>query len=143
MACGGCNSNRQDKPAFAGSHYPHKRTPQKESSTLGVVKNMASAAMKQPDFVKWFVDGATGLLRSLGGQLDYTPEDVLKNRAACKTCEFSTKDERGNSTAHSQCMAPDPNNNNAPCGCFILAKTETGECPLGKWKTTKLTINGQ
>lgn len=106
-----------------------------------IVKNLYTAAKAQPNKLKWFADGTTGLIQSVGGIRDYTPEDVQKNRDTCRDCEFSTKNSSGKLNALSQCMAPD--HNGAPCACFILAKSENGDCPKGKYTTLRISAKSQ
>jgi hypothetical protein len=103
-----------------------------------VVKNLVQAAIKQPDPVKWFRDGVSGVIKCISGKYIYSDEDIVKNREVCRTCEFSSKTD-GKLTISSQCQAIDPATG-TPCQCFILCKTAEGKCPLKKW--THLTING-
>lgn len=102
-------------------------------------KNLLTVGAKQPNKIRWIKDGASGLIRSLGGALEYSPEDVQLNRDVCRQCEFATKDDNGVLNTLSQCMAPDEANNGVPCGCFILPKTEVGDCPQKKWTTLKIS----
>lgn len=102
------------------------------------LSNLVKAAKSQPDKVRWFKDGVTGIAKCLGHKTTHSDEQISHNREVCRNCEFSTKNSQGKLTMSSQCMAPDPNNNNAPCGCFIICKTQNDQCPLGKW--TQLTI---
>lgn len=104
----------------------------------GIVANMTKVVQEQPDKIKWFKDGITGLFKCITGDTKYTDAEIIINREACRTCEYSTKVD-GKLTKKSQCMAPNPENNNAPCGCFILCKTQTGPCPLNKF--VNLTIS--
>lgn len=107
------------------------------------IANIVKAGSQQPDKLMWFVDGLTGLIRSAGGSLHYDVSGVKSNRDSCRDCEHATKNGVGELHTLSQCMAPDPTKNGAACGCFILAKTEVGECPLGRWTATKITISGR
>lgn len=103
-------------------------------------KNFKKAFKSQPDKISWFLDGVSGLYKCLTKDVEYTPEQISANRDVCRTCEHSTRNPKGNIFVHSQCMAIDPATN-APCGCFILCKTQVGECPLGKWVT--LTVESK
>ena len=121
----GCNCNKgQPTPMFQGgaTHVAH---------------NLLEAFKQQPNKIEWLKEGATGLVKSITGNKDYSDEDIKKNRDVCRECPHSTMKD-GKLTTSSQCMAPDPTKNNAPCGCPILSKSETGKCPLNKW--THLTI---
>lgn len=112
-----------------------------ESINNGVIKNMIEAGAKQPGKIKWFKDGINGLIKCLEGKSIYSDEDIQKNRDTCRLCEFSSRNTDGKINLSSQCMAPDPAKNNAPCGCFIVCKTsQDPKCPLGKWTTTPLTV---
>jgi hypothetical protein len=131
MACSSCG-NKGTKPIFP-SQVVHQH------NIGGVVKNLKEAASQNPNPFNWFRDGLTGIVKCLTGQTLYTDEEIVKNRDVCRLCEHSTKNEKGELTSKSQCMAPDPAKENAPCGCFIICKTQTDKCPLSKW--THLTIN--
>lgn len=102
-------------------------------------KNLAKAFKAQPDKLSWFFDGVSGIYKCVTGQKEYSDEQIKLNRDACRGCEYSTKNSKGNITVHSQCMAIDPETN-AACGCFILCKTQVGKCPLNKF--IDLTIEG-
>ncbi len=104
-----------------------------------VAKRMYEAAKQQPNLIGWFKDGVTGLIKCALGKQDYTDVEIQQNRDVCRGCEHSTKNEKGDLTNKSQCMAPDPEKGGAPCGCIIMCKTQVGKCPLNKW--THLTIN--
>lgn len=107
------------------------------------VQNLITAAKSQKQPFKWFRDGLNGIIKCLNSETIYSDEDIQKNRDACRECEFSTKNEKGDLNMKSQCMGPDPKLNNAPCGCFLLCKTQSGHCPLNKWSTTPITISGK
>lgn len=109
--------------------------------TIGVGRNFIKAAQSQPDKINWFKDGVSGLIKCLNHKTIYTDDIISLNREACRNCEFSTKDNDQDLNTTSQCMAPDPAQDNAPCGCFILCKTQSDVCPLNKW--THLTIDKQ
>lgn len=115
MGCSSCGGNRKNLAQRA----------------IQPIKNLGKAWSEQPDKVKWFKDGATGILKCLDGQTAYTDGDIIANRNICRNCEFSTK-TNGKLTATSQCMAIDPETN-APCACIITCKTQVGACPLNKW----------
>lgn len=115
MGCSSCGGNR--KNAIQRAIQP--------------VKNFGKALVEQPDKVKWFKDGVTGILKCLDGQTLYSDGDIIENRNVCRGCEFSSKID-GKLTATSQCMAIDPETH-APCACIITCKTQTGACPLNKW----------
>lgn len=102
------------------------------------VTNLVEAAKTQPDKIKWFKDGVSGIIKCIGEKQSYTDQEIIQNRDVCRQCEFSTKTD-GKLTMNSQCMAKDENGQ--ICGCFLLCKTSSGpNCPLKKW--THLTING-
>lgn len=103
-------------------------------------KNLKKAFSAQPERLSWFLDGITGLYKCLTQDVEYSKEQISANRDVCRNCEYSTKNKNGNIFVHSQCMAIDPKTN-APCGCFILCKTQVGECPLGKWVTLTVEKN--
>jgi hypothetical protein len=109
------------------------------SMISGVAKNLSDAATGNSNVFRWFRDGVSGIVKCVLGQQRYSDADILKNRDTCRTCEYSTKNAEGKLTVQSQCMRPDPNNNNAPCACFITCKSQVGECD--KW--VSLTINQQ
>lgn len=100
--------------------------------------NLKEALVAQPNKVKWFLDGASKLYKAATGETIYSDADITSNRDICRGCEFASK-TNGKLTMTSQCMAIDPETN-APCGCFILAKTQQGVCPLKNWISTPLTI---
>lgn len=141
MGCGSCGGKRIDKPMFPGKPSKIPENPVNKTVNTGILSNLKKAALSQDNMLKWAIDGLTGLIKCVTEDLLYTKEDVLSNRQVCKGCEHSSKNAKGLSDIDSQCMAPDPNNNNAPCGCFILCKTQVGKCPLGKWKTTPITVD--
>lgn len=126
MGCNSCGGG--SKPMFGGI----KRAG----------KNLVQAAKSQPKKLEWFRDGATKLLKCFNHDVIYTDSDIQSNRDACRLCEHSTK-EGGKLTTLSQCMAPDPEKGGAACGCFILCKTQSGECPLKLWKSVPITLNGE
>ena len=123
MACNSCGQ----------AQFIPSRTPQKS-----VVKNLFDAASQQPDKIKWFKDGVTGIFKCLVGDVKYSDANIISNRDICRQCPHSTKTD-GKLTKKSQCAAIDPKTN-APCMCIILCKTQSGDCPLKKW--TPLTIHG-
>jgi hypothetical protein len=129
MGCSSCNQNGP-KAMFGGIR--------KATKAIG---NIATAAKQQPNKFKWFRDGVTGLAKCVGHQSKYSDQDIKINRDACRNCEHSTKQD-GKLTSMSQCMAPDPERGGAPCGCFVMCKTQSGDCPLKVWKTTPITLNG-
>lgn len=139
MGCCGNNKNNVNlpKPMFDGQDVPRKVEPKTRQS---VMRSMYEAAISQPNKITWIRDGITGLIKCALGKQDYSDTDIQKNRDVCRDCEFATKNDKGELTNKSQCMAPDPTKNNAPCGCIIMCKTQVGECPKKKW--THLTING-
>jgi len=104
------------------------------------IVNTFEAAASQSNLLLWFKDGITGLAKCFTNEIKYNDDQISAHRDICRKCEFSTK-KNGNLTTGSQCMAPDPARNGAACGCFILCKTQVGECQLKKW--TELTINGK
>ena len=106
-----------------------------------VVANLLKAGNENPDKVGWFKDAITGIFKCAIGGGTYTDEEIQKNRDICRDCQYSTKNEENKITMKSQCMGPDPMKNGAPCGCFILCKTQVGKCPMGKW--THLKVNGK
>lgn len=122
----GCNSCQKKKSVV--------------SSAVRAGRNLINAGKKQPDKLHWFKDGVSGLLKCFQHKTIYTDSQIQQNRDVCRKCEFATKDDNGELTLSSQCMAPDPNNNNAPCGCFILCKSQSGQCDLKKW--VHLTVKG-
>ena len=129
----GCCNNKGNPPSFAKSKPVMDSTPQHS-----VVSNMVKAVKTQSNPLRWFKDGATGLLKCVTDETGYSHEQILANREACESCQYSTK-KNGKVFTTSQCMAPDPEKNGEVCGCFILCKTQVGKCPLGKF--TDLTVN--
>lgn len=123
----GCSSCQKKKSVF---------------SNQSIVKNLTEAVIQQPNKLKWFKNGVSGIIKCLDSNSIYTDEEIQENRKQCQNCEFSTKNEAGKLNMKSQCMAPDPNNENAPCGCFILCKTQSDSCPIKKFapKITDITI---
>lgn len=104
----------------------------------GVLPNLTKAIIEQPDKIKWFKDGAKGIYKCITNDKLYTDEEIISNRKVCEGCEFATnKKDNGKLSMKSQCMLPDPDNNNAPCACFLICKTGTGSC----YKWTNLTLN--
>jgi len=138
MGCCGNSKNNINvpKPMFSGQEVSRKVEPKTRQS---VMRSMYEAATKQPNKITWIRDGITGLIKCAIGKQDYTDSEIQKNREVCRSCEYATKNEKGELTNKSQCMAPDPEKNGAPCGCIIMCKTQVGKCPLNKW--TDLTIN--
>lgn len=122
MGCGGCNKN-QPKAMFEQ---------QVKENNVAPIKNMIKAGSKQSDKISWIRDGLSGIIKCLTGITKYSDPDIQKNREVCRNCAYSTKID-GKLVLKSQCMAPDPQNNNAPCGCIIVCKTQSGDCPLNKW----------
>ena len=125
MACGSCGGNKLS------------RSVKEVGKAVSAGSNLLKAAVQQPDAVKWFKDGVTGLLKCLEGVTIYSDKEIIANRDVCRACEFSTKTD-GKLTASSQCTATDPKTG-APCMCFVLCKTQVDVCPLGKF--TNLTVN--
>lgn len=147
MGCGGCGNNRiQPNHNTNSVSAPQSLTLVDEHllnnkvADQNVFKNLRQAALQQPDKLLWFKDGISKIIKCLKGKTLYFDEDIQKNRDVCRECQYSTKDSNGKLTLKSQCMAPDPEKNNAPCGCFIVCKTQTGFCPQKKWTTTVLTV---
>jgi hypothetical protein len=132
MACGSCGGG--SKPIF-----PAENARKNNHSIGGIVRNLSEAGSKAPNAFNWFRDGITGIVKCLTGTTLYTDEEIIKNRDVCRKCEHSTKNNKNELSSKSQCMAPDPSKNNAPCGCFIICKTQTDKCPLSKW--THLTVD--
>lgn len=131
----GCcnNKNFPVKPTFpSGNAGPQKIIKNNP------IKNTVSAAIKQPDAFKWFRDGITGIIKCFTETI-YSDDDIKKNRDVCTNCEFSSKNSNNKLSTQSQCMRPDPLKNNAPCGCFIVCKTQSGKCDY--W--THLSISAQ
>jgi hypothetical protein len=126
-----------------GCNCGNKKKPNVFSKAKNIVDNLTQSFVEQPDKLKWFKSGVNGILKCVGEKVIYIDEEIQKNRDICRGCEFATKTD-GKLTKTSQCMGPDPNKNGAPCGCFILCKTQVDpRCPLGKWgKFSDLTING-
>ena len=114
----------------------------KIQQAVAAVSNLGKAAVAQTNVLQWFRDGVSNLVKCLNESQNYTDEDIRLNRQVCKTCEYATLVD-GELATTSQCMAPDPEKNGAPCGCFLVCKTQVGRCPLNKWTTTfqKVTIN--
>lgn len=107
------------------------------AAPIKATTNLVTAAVQQPDVIKWVKDGTTGLLKCLEGKTLYTDQEIVKNREMCRNCEHATKVD-GKLKSTSQCMAPDPETK-VPCGCFIVCKTQTDKCPLNKF--TPITIS--
>lgn len=103
------------------------------------LKNLINAAKTQNNKIKWFKDGVSGIVKCLTEDIAYTDEDIQKNRDICRECPHSTKGKNNTLTMTSQCMGINPDTGEV-CGCFILCKTQNGECPLSKWSTIKITI---
>lgn len=135
MGCSGCNKNQKFKPIF--KDLPNE----KKIISNNIINNTAEAFKKQTDKFQWFRDGITGIVKCLTGNTLYSDDDIIKNRNICRECEYSTKDSNGKITTSSQCMAPDPKNNNIPCGCFIVCKTQSSKCPLEKWTHLTISVN--
>lgn len=132
-----CNKNSQ-KPSF---NIPKTNEPKNLNIPVAPIKNLKTAAVAQTSTLKWFFDGVSKLVKCYTGEKNYSDDIIRLNREVCKGCEFSTKNKDNLLTNLSQCMAPDPKKNNAPCGCFIICKSQVGECPAGKW--THLTLNNK
>lgn len=135
MACSGCGASKSIVPSKS-SNSPDIPVEEKASQPSTILQNLRKAAESQPDKLKWFKDGATGILKCLAGVHIYDDEDIQKNREVCRNCPHSTKTS-GKLVATSQCMAIDESGK--ACGCFILCKSTQGTCPLNKWTT--LTIS--
>lgn len=125
MGCSSCNGEGT-KPMFGGI--------KKAASNLG------KAAAAQPKKIEWFKQGARGLIKCFNHSVIYSDEDIKANRDVCRECPHSTK-EGGKLTTLSQCMAPDPKRNGAPCGCFVVCKTQSDTCPLNLFKSVPITLN--
>lgn len=158
MACGGCKkgpslfrkkNNENKNNRIIDNSIVTKAEPSqsafnihvdpKQNMSKSLVHNLINAAKSQSNKIKWFRDGVSGIIKCMEGQTLYSDKDIQINRDVCSGCEFATdKSENGKLRMTSQCMAPDPENNNAPCGCFLICKTQTGSCPQKKW--THLTI---
>lgn len=138
MGCTSCGGNKHERPTF--SDLKRKGGPKATIISKGLVSNLVEAGKKQPDRFKWFRDGVSGIVKCLTGHSLYSDDDIIKNRDICRECEHSTKTD-GKINIKSQCMAPDSEKDNAPCGCPIVCKTQTGKCPLNKW--THITVLGK
>lgn len=121
MGCSSCGSKVLNKAKQMGS----------------VVSTLTKAVLSQPDKIKWFKDGASGLLKCIEGKTLYSDKEIVKNRDICRQCEFSTKVDN-KLVATSQCQVKDPDTGEI-CGCFILCKTQTDKCPINKF--VPLTIS--
>lgn len=132
MGCPSCGnkSSGLDGPTINNMINPPK---------IGPLRNLIEAGGQQTDKFSWFRDGITGIVKCFTGQSKYSDEDIVKNRDVCRKCPHAAIADDGKLTNASQCMAPDPGKNGAPCGCFIVCKTQNGECPINSW--THLTIN--
>jgi len=151
MACGGCNKGPSlfrkrnkdvdNKPSVVSRNNNNNISISEVSVNpkQSVIRNLIKAASSQPNAIKWFRDGVSGIIKCLEGNVLYTDSEISENRQVCQDCEFSTKNDKGKLTLSSQCMAPDPERGGAPCGCFIVCKTQSGSCPIHKW--VHLTIN--
>lgn len=136
----GCTSCNQPKPSFPDRNYIKQVAKPSENAGKGAfsaMKNIIKTAVNRPDKLSWFVDGLSGLIKCVTNQKEHSKQEIEYNRSVCGSCEFATKNTEGKLYTHSQCMRPDPEKNNQPCGCFILCKTQVGLCD--KW--TELTIN--
>jgi hypothetical protein len=132
MACSSCNGGKSNSnPPSYSQGLPLSKN--------SVASNFIKAVKTQPNKLKWFKDGVKGILKCIGHIQIYDDLGVQNNRDVCRLCDQSSK-PNGKLTAASQCMAIDPETN-APCACFILCKTQSGKCPIGKW--TSLTINNK
>lgn len=109
------------------------------SGPVQAIGNLVQAANSQPDTIKWFKEGIKGIVKAIGVKSEYSDPDIQLHRDICRKCDHSTKSKDGQLTGFSQCMYPDPEKGGAPCGCFILAKTQAGKCPAKLWP---ITING-
>ncbi len=132
MSC--CGGNKP-QPMFR-SELTNKPT---QVQNKGVVGNLIKAGVSQSKPFHWFKDGLNGIIKCMGLKSIYKEDQIQANRDACRECEHSTKNEDGKLYVYSQCMAPDPEKDGAPCGCFITCKTQVSKCPLNKWVT--LTID--
>jgi len=111
-------------------------------SDKGLVANLIEAGATQERPLSWFLDGASKLAKCILKEPSYPDHQIRSNREACKNCIHSTKNTAGKVTTLSQCMAPDPAKDGAKCGCFILCKTQVGECPLKLWDLTISATTG-
>lgn len=140
----GCCGNKTHKPSFVQdakkANEAHKPQINLVPPSHSLAENMLKAAKEQSNILAWFKDGVTGLAKCFVKEVKYNDTEIQQNRDVCRRCEYSTKKDGGLSVK-SQCMGPDPQKRGAACGCFILCKTQVGECPLNKW--THLTINSK
>lgn len=105
---------------------------------MTLFNNLQKAASSQQSLFKWFKDGVSGIVKCVTNNVSYSDEQIKSNRDVCRQCKDSTKDQNGQLTLKSQCMAVNPADGQV-CGCFIVCKTQTDKCPLGKW--TDITIS--
>lgn len=119
MGCG-CNKNKNAE---------------KETKEKGFLGTVIEAAKKQPDKLRWFKNGVTGVIRAIGEPSDLTDEQIKERRDICRECPHSTKKDNKLVTT-SQCKE---------CGCSILLKSmlSTEKCPKDKWQPITLSINGE
>ncbi len=136
MPCNSCNPSTQ--PMFKGPKTPLGDNKTKNKSPA--IKNMIVAAGTQSNKVRWFIDGVSGLAKCFTNQKSYSDVQIKANREVCRTCEFSTKNNKGEMTTTSQCMAKDPQTGEI-CSCYITCLTQTGQCKLNKW--VGITINSE
>jgi hypothetical protein len=127
------------KEIFMGCGCGGKKVKEAAKQVVAATKNLVKASIEQPDKIRWFKDGLTGILKCIDGQTLYSDEVIVQNRNICRECEFSSKTD-GKLTATSQCMAVDPETG-APCGCFIICKTQTGKCPVEKWANLTISVS--
>lgn len=134
MACSSCGGNRTAQPTFNNLPGPGV------SNVGSAMNNLIKAGAAQEKKLRWFRNGVKGLIKCIGHSTIYSEADICQNRQTCRECSYSTKQD-GKLTTTSQCMYPDPKQGGAPCGCFILCKTQSDICPAKKFTTTPITIS--
>lgn len=104
-------------------------------------QNFLKAAKSQhKNLFSWVIDGVSGIIKCIEGKTLYSDEGIENNRNICSQCEFATEKEGdGELTLGSQCMAKD--SQGKICGCFLICKTQTGICPLGKFIPLNINIS--
>lgn len=104
-------------------------------------QNLLAIALAQENIGKWLKNGIVGNAKYYMGYKDFSDEDIESNKATCLGCEHRSGKQEFLQTSD-VCLAPDPEQNGAPCGCPIYKKIVTGRCPIAKWTSTPLTIKG-
>ena len=139
MGCSSCGGNKKHIAGIKQSMSIPPSPINNSKISNNPIKNLNRAISEQPEKIKWFRDGLSGIIKCFSNITKYSDEDIKKNRDVCRQCEYSSKNTNNELDIKSQCMRPNPEKNNAPCACFIVCKTQVGSCD--KWTHVQLTIN--